>query len=725
MHMRPPVPDSPVVSVSPPRSGSAFGAVPVAAVSAAVSAALLMSVQPLWSRLAMPQAGGSPAVWTVSLASFQALLLAGYAIAHGLAGQPRRLRQVGHLAILLAALSLQPFALRPDAALNTPLALLFALFATVGLPFVALAVSNTLLQAHLRDVAPDRDPYPLYAASNAGSLLGLLFQPFVADRLFGVHTQTLAWAGSLGLLLVLVALQYLRAGAGATQAVALVAEAEPVPRPQPVQVSRWLVWAALPTALLTALSTWLSTAVAAVPMLWVLPLALYLLTFVVSFVERRPSQVMLERAAALLVPPVVLLLATGANHPVELVVGLHLLGFFAVSLACHGRLSADRPPPQWLSLYWLVQAAGGAVGGAISALALPLLVPGAQEYPVLLGLTLLAGVVQPLQGRWWLVLAAVPPFAIVAAGLWLTGPALLIARAAAALSCFLLSRQRWPFALAVLGTLLASLIPPAGAPRPIAAARSFFGVHRVEERQDGVRELYHGVTLHGRQDLRQGPCVPLLYYYPTGPIGQVLQERPPPANARIGAVGLGIGSLACYAQPEQHWTFFEIDADVVGLARSAFGFPWGRPADVVLGDARLTLAAEPAASFDLLILDAYSADSIPLHLLTAEALDGYARQLKPGGLLLFHVSNRYFDLPPVLASWAGGRGWQARLRDDSAVPDRELALGKTESRWVAVGKTTADLGPLAADLRWQTVQPMSGPLWTDDRASALDVWRPL
>lgn len=701
------------------------------AATAALSAVLLMSAQPLWSRLSLPQAGGAPSVWTVSLAAFQALLLLGYALADRLARLAPRLRQVAHVGVLLAALTLQPLQIAANQPMDDPASLLGALLVALGVPFVGLSLSNTLLQLHIRDQLPQTDPYPLYAASNAGSLVGLLLQPFVADRLWGVQTQTWLWAAGLGVLTAMVIGLYATAPRPVWtqdgQEAPALAEAAGDPNSTSMQwISiKWLVWSLLPAALLTALSTWLSTAVAAVPMLWVLPLGLYLLTFVVVFHPRRPNQVVLERAAVLLATPVLLLLATGANHPVELVVGLHLLGFFAVSAACHGRLSAARPPSALLGRYWLLQAAGGALGGSLAALVFPLVFVGAEEYPLLVGATLAAGVAErpaALRRLWPWLAAGGAVLAGGVAGLLLTGPAGLLVRAVAAVGCFALSRQRLVYATVSALLLGLTLIPAADAPRPLAAERSFFGVHRVVEQPGGVRELFHGVTMHGRLDPRQPACTPLLYYTHSGPIGQLILERGLPQNAHVGAVGLGIGSLACYAQPSQSWLFFEIDAAVEQLARGAFGFPWGRPASVVLGDARRTLA-ESQPPFDLLVLDAYSADAIPLHLLTTEALDLYVQRLRPGGVLAFHISNRYFDLAPVLTAWAKARGLVLRLRDDAVVLTGEQADGKTESRWVAVARQAADLGPLSTDRRWTTPTATLDQPWTDDRASALDVWQ--
>lgn len=697
-----------------------------------LSAALLFLVQPMWARISLPHLGGSPAVWSTSMVFFQAALLAGYAYAHLLSVrlQPRP-RAVVHLGVLaLATLSL-PIALPADfvPGKSPALSLLQTMLLAIGPTFVAVAATSPLLQRFFAETQhPEaQDPYFLYAASNIGSVLGLLLYPAL-ELTTGLRQQKAIWTSGYALLLLLTAACFLVARRQPRlqlpgDPVAL--EVEKLPW---IRVLRWLLLTFAPAGLLVAVTTHLSDAVAAIPLLWVLPLLLYLLSFVAVF--SRPPWLQLSlirRIVPLLLSPLVLAMTLRANHPLGVIVPLHLFAFFALCLACHGQLEADRPSPAHLTKFYFAQSLGGVLGGAMAALLAPMIFPTILEYPLLLAMA--AWFALPSR----VSLRALPLplllIGVVALSTHLLGtdhPALTtVLLAATALATFLLSRHGLRYALAVAGVLLvASFRPVDFEGEVLLTARSFFGVHRVTlDRSHNIRQLFHGVTVHGRAPLQddQG-CHPLLYYHPNGPIGQVFTTLGYKAH-QVGVVGLGTGALACYATPEQKWIFFEIDPTVIQLATSTGGFPFLQraqaPVEMVVGDARTTLASRDD-HFDLLVLDAYSSDSIPMHLLTQEAVALYLKHLNLHGILAFHISNRYFDLAPVLGRLCASAGLSAWLQDDGVLSAQAEAQGKSESRWLVATRDPRDVAELIRDGRWK-IQPPGPTLWTDDRASALQV----
>jgi hypothetical protein len=508
------------------------------------------------------------------------------------------------------------------------------------------------------------------------------------------------------------------------------------------QQLRWVALAFVPSSLMLSVTTYLSSEVAAVPLLWILPLAIYLLTFILAFARRQVfPRPMLTRAFPLLLVPLVMSLNMQAAHPIGWLLLLHLATFAVAAMRCHAALAADRPAPTRLTAYYFWISAGGAMGGIFNAILAPLIFNSVAEYPLMLvaaclvGLESGTGVARPQSRDWlWPVLLGLFATGLVlavqltsfrtdttVAGLIFGVPALI---------CYFFSRQPWRFALGVGALLLAGTFYQGEKGRVLHAERSFFGVHRVTLDPDGQYHLLvHGTTLHGMQSLAPGRGrEALAYYYRTGPIGEVLAVYGQDARRHIGVVGLGVGSLAAYAQPGQAWTYFEIDPVVLKLARDDrfFTFLRDSPARmrVVLGDARLSLAAEPAGVFDVLVLDAYSSDAIPVHLLTREALRLYLGKLAPGGLVAFHISNQHLDLEPVLANLANDARLVALTRNDTVVPAQERALGKSPSIWLVMARRADDLAKLAGDPHWQ---PSRGndrqAVWTDGYSSILSVFR--
>ncbi len=740
-------PDIPLVAVKRSAVGSALLAGFAAALFA--SAFLVFSVQPVVSRLVLPKLGGSPAVWNTCVCFFQAALLLGYGYAHLATGRLRPRAQVAlHAAVLAAGLASMPLSLGAGAppAESSPVGwLLVRLALGVGLPFVAIAATAPMLQVWFARTAHPhaRDPYFLYAASNVGSLLALLGYPVLIETTLDLSDQARLWsAGFAATAAAVLACGVSALRHAAAPAPVARATAEPPTAVPAAERLRWVALAFVPSALMLAVTTHITTDIAAVPLFWVAPLAVYILTFVLAF-ARRP----LLTRRALLVPQGAALAVAGAlgvGFAPNAVALLAPLAAFALTAAvCHAELAERRPAVRHLTGYFLLISAGGALGGLFNALLAPVLFPIPLEYPLLLVAACLLRpplVALPALGRVFRALrldVAIPAamIALALAVVWVAKPAGAAAQhPATQLAATLLagavllwfSGRRTPFALALAGCLLAPGLVGVAADLPVVA-RGFFGVHRVRLLPaENLVALQHGTTMHGLQGTRPGEeLTPFGYYHRAGPFGRVfaaLARRPEPISA-VGVLGLGTGSLGCYARPGEAWTFHEIDPVVERLARDGRWFRFmagcGNGPAVVLGDAWVTLA-NTGNRYDVLVVDVFSSDGVPVHLLTREALALYFARLKPGGLVVFHVSNRYLDLVPVVARLAADAGAPARhLRVLPAAPSRR----ESGAEVVAVAAPGGELDALAAD-GWGVPRP--GPaLWTDERSDILGVvrWR--
>ena len=734
---------------------------------------LVFWIQPLAVRGVLPVLGGSPAVWNTAMVFFQAALLAGYALAHLLV---RRASPAGQLAVLAAlwagvALAAPAGELRllgeaPDG-LPPALWLLGTLAGALGIAFVAASSLTPLVQAWLARAgigAASADPYFLYSASNAGSAGALLAYPFLIEPFVGLDRQAWGWSAALLGLAPLLLILWLALPRGPAAAPGAVAQASNRPRrrtlfephsgaaapdavaqcPTPaaaLPVARILALAAVPSALLLAITRYLTTDVASVPLLWVVPLVLYLATFVHAF-ARRPvvPQPILARlvAPALIALAVVFLLGRTV-----LVFGLaHLLVFTLAALYCHGALARLRPPAADLTRFYLLVSTGGLAGGMLVALVAPLVFADVHEYPIALALVAaLLPARRVALGRAHL-LAAGAALLLVVAGLAavhgndsgageglsplvigsltvlvvLAAPALLILRARPGL---------------LAGALLAVLLVPAAVSRGdgvhVARERTFFGVYRIVE-EDGVRSFYHGTTLHGSEWPRaDGSIESRTTYYGVGTpyfeLFEALRLRPSPLV--IGLAGLGTGSLACYARPEDQVRVYEIDPAVVRLARTHFAALRDCAPDAVVatGDARLLLARE-RTPLDVLALDTFSSDAIPVHLLSLEAMRIYLRALGEEGVLAVHISNRHLDLEPVLAALAGRLGLAARIKHYDAPADVPEPKPSASSTVVVLARGAGTLAALDLDAGWVPLGPPDRVrAWTDDYASIVPLLR--
>lgn len=716
-----------------------------------VSAALVFSVQPIMGRLLLPMLGGSPSVWNTAMVFFQAALLVGYAYAHALQRVRTLRRQVAiHLLLLVLALAVfWPLRLTealgsPDTA--APIAwLLGTLALSVGAPFAVLSATAPLLQAWFARVrsgtAEGANPYVLYAASNLGSFAALMAYPALIEPMTGLGVQTIGWSVGYALFIVLTVglavLAWRRRGQADLQ--------QPVVVGDPVPWRRKLAWvgmAAIPSSLMLGVTTHLSVDVASAPFLWVVPLALYLLTFVIAFSARPavPFAITLMIQAA--TTAICTVLVHWTNGEWLMLVFVHLVTFFFAALMCHQRLAALRPEPGRLTEFFLLLALGGVLGGAFNALAAPAIFDTVLEYPLVLALTALArpwSRTRPGREE-WLWAAAIVPLCLIppivmgwldadarphAMGLtWERGRMLcyLVLVAAAICAFMIRDRARLFFAALCLLGLAAGQVATRYAWSE--SERSFFGVIRwADETFPGVgpvRILMHGTTLHGAQ--AQAPewrCRPSLYYAPVTPIGEamiVTQNRNPAAV--IGVVGQGAGSLAAYKRASDSLTFFEIDPTVDRWARDPERFSYiGECADgpihTVFGDARLTLRDEPAGTYDLLVVDAFSSDAVPTHMLTIEAIREYLRLLRPEGLLVLHLSNRNLEItsPTLAAARALGVPVMHKIYGEN--PDAPR-MTEASTEVVVMSPTSEGLEPFRIDARWREDLETDVRPWTDD-----------
>lgn len=737
------------------RARSAMALLPAFAATIFLSATLLFSVEPMFTKMVLPMLGGSPSVWSVAMVFFQAVLLAGYGYAHAMTHwfDPRRVAFV-HLGVIALAFTALPIAVasgwgHPPAD-HQALWLIGLFSASIGLPFFAVAANAPLLQAWFARTSHPQahDPYFLYGASNLGSFASLLAYPVLLEPFLTLREQSSLWTTGFGLLGVLIAASAVlmtRNMSGESAAVARASAAAPTWSDR----AKWVGLSFVPSALLIAVTSHVSTDIASAPFLWVIPLALYLLTFVLNFRAKGDTvHLWMVRLQPIVVAPLVIGLMGGARAYWFVAIMLSVGTFVISTMICHRELYLRRPDASHLTGFYMWVSAGGVLGGIFSGLFAPFAFPDVWEYPILI---VLAQLCRPgaFDGGWraWsresaicaalLAMALVPRFVFGAQLPASAEPVWMIVLVCLA-AVIMLQAQNAP-RLAGL-TVLVLVLTVAYRPGLIQTdtARSFFGVHKVIESADGkLRMLYHGTTLHGAQRIRDeagkpiiGKPEPLTYYYSGGLFAEALNAtHAKHPDARVALVGLGAGSLACYARPADKWTYFEIDPEVARIARdpSKFGFlPQCAPnAEVVIGDARLTLA-ERGGQYDLVMLDAFSSDVVPVHLLTREALGAYLQRLAPGGMIAFHISNRYLELASVLREVAGLHGLSIHLKQDTKVT-AEIFMEKmyANSLVAVLARSDEDVAALTAGGGWTKLKPDGSVRpWTDDYSDILSaIWR--
>jgi hypothetical protein len=710
---------------------------------------LLFLVQPMIARMALPRLGGAPAVWNSAMLVYQALLLGGYAYAHFIGRFAPRVQAGVHLSLLAAAALMLPIGLisaEPSATANPALWTPWFLAASIGPLFFAIAAQAPLLQRWYA-ISGGGDPYPLYAASNLGSFGGLIAYPLLVEPFLPIAGQSLLWStGYAGVIVLIAACALLLPHGSAATVAAPVAVTSISLR----RILHWIALAAVPSGMMLSTTTYLTTDIVAMPLLWVVPLGLYLLSFSVAFADNRRLADGIVRVTLLVV-----LLGGGvafAQNPeypwLFAPLGLVLLFCFAVAL--HSELFRTRPEPAQLTKFYLIMSFGGVLGGAFCALVAPLAFDWAYEHPILI---LLGGVLltappvfawgEKLWGGSWrrafiygilaIFLSTVPvglfPGIPAPVPVWLKIAGILVIINFAVLAigsrvAFTMSLAGLMLALGGWGVLALSID---GGTR----VRSYFGIYSFSQTAD-TRTLVHGTTVHGIQSKVPGREIePLSYYAPESGVGLALRDLAARKNdGRVGVVGLGAGTLACYRHPGQDWRFYEIDPAIERIARNPKRFSFlakcAPGVAVEIGDARLVLGREVranAAPLDVLVVDAFSSDAVPMHLLTRDALETYAQRLKPDGILMMHVSNRFLELEPVLAA-ADSWGWRLAKRDYApGAEGRKRAY--SDSHWIMLARDPrAFLAFLqrTGSAKWSPTKRRAGfDGWTDDFASILPV----
>jgi SAM-dependent methyltransferase len=717
-----------------------------------LSAFLLFLCEPMIGKMMLPLLGGAASVWITCLLFFQLMLLTGYGYAHLLERYASvRTQILVHSVLMLVAALFLPvhFASRPDASASAhpTLWLLGMLIRSVGMPFCIVSTTAPLLQNWLSKTSTTsaRDPYFLYAVSNGGSLLALLAYPLLIEPRWGVRLQSSRWSIAYGVLLLFVA------GAGAivwthvreSLQTRRAAAQDSVLADRPAWRLRlfWLAAAFVPSGLMIAATNHMLVNLASVPFLWVFPLGLYLITFMVAFARRFRISLRILSAVVPIVLlalfPLVAVSSPVSSHSLWYVLGLHMLVLFAGALLCHTALASRRPDTRHLTEFYFWIALGGALGGVFVAAIAPFIFRTVVEYPLLVGLVALFRETREKDQklRWTDgVYAALIGLLVAAAWYlfkWATVDVLADLKtsigvdAVLVLVAYLAQRRRIRFALA-LGVLIAGyrLALPGLLDdyQILKIDRDFFGIKKVVfDLDSNMRKLLHGDTLHGLESMDITLAgQPLSYYHETGPVGDIMKLISSRPNQHVAVVGLGTGTMAAWGRPNRQMTFFDIDPQVVDIAQNFFTYlrRCDKSCNIVIGDGRLSLEKQPDAEFDVIMLDAFNSDSIPAHLVSREAVQLYLRKLKPDGLILFHVSNRYMDVESLASAVTLDAGLEGRVRYD----DDEEARGKTSSDYVVAARHEEDFGELNEDENWTPVEKPEGiQAWTDDYSNMMAI----
>jgi SAM-dependent methyltransferase len=723
-----------------------------------VGAFLLFVVEPMFAKMVLPLLGGSPAVWNTCMLFFQSMLLLGYLYAHL---GPRLLGVRRHAVFHVVAVGLSLFALpitirsigSPPVA-GSPIAwLIQVLVLSLGVPFLLLSSTGPLVQQWFSAVrrSASSDPYFLYSASNVGSLVGLVAYPAIIEASLPLTRQAHVWTVGYVVFLALIAgsafaLWYSPLASHQMSDLNSRNSSETdgaATRSPWAERIGWVTLAFVPSSLMLGLTTYVTMDIAAVPLLWVVPFAVYLVTFVIAF-SRVPlvRQEQMVRSQPLLLIPLVIFICWGSYLATLAFLPLHLAAFFVTAMVCHGELAARRPTAAQLTEYYLWLSLGGALGGAFNVLVAPNIFKSVLEYPLLL---VFACFLRPRASRSsgaiaWNVLGVVVGAAALVWARDALGPfdkpgarvptvvsvGVIAASCFAAVGCYRVRYQPVMLGSSLGAIVAASVLADTRQYDLMLKRRDFYGIHQVRyEAADSTHVLLNGTTKHGAQSFAPGRRrEPLSYYTRTGPLGDVFRELPARHGRAIAVVGLGTGATLAYGLSGERWTVYEIDPEVERIARNPryFSYVADSPAqiDIVLGDGRLSLARARDSSFDLIVLDAFSSDAIPVHLLTREAVALYFRKLAPGGALVFHLSNRYLALEPVLARLAESAGAVARTRANTVQRDVAQHTGEDPSVWAVVATDSQSLARLSTDSRWRPLRKRRKiDIWTDDFSNVL------
>lgn len=672
------------------------------AITIFLSAFLLFLVQPLIGKYILPWFGGGPGVWTTCMVFFQGVLLAGYAYAHFIQRFSSRPQVVVHIALLLVSLAFLPIVpdltWKPQAHHDPAWRILLLLTACIGVPYFALSATGPLLQAWFSRTHPGRSPYRLYALSNIGSLLALLGYPFVMEPAMARKTQTIVWSCGFAVFAVLCGYCAIRVSGVMREIIAKHGNAA---ESTPTALDRllWILLPACASIMLLAVTSQLSEEIAPIPFLWILPLAVYLLSFIVTFEWPRLYYRPVFVGGSISSIGLVLMMVRQEHIGLTLQIVASMVVLFICCMICHGELYRLRPPARKLTAYYLGIAAGGALGGSFVSLAAPLLFDRYVEFYI--GLFGSAALLLTCLRR--------DPNSIFFRGAHRLGWLALIA-------------------LVLVGGLAIRMRISDVEENTLLRSRNFYGVLRIALRNKEIPEaqyltLEHGRITHGSQFVH--PTVrrwPTTYFGPHTGVGMVMRLFPKTTQRKVGIVGLGVGTLAAYGQSGDDYRFYEINPEVERLARSAFVYLQDSQANVqvVLGDARLSMEREESQEFDILVLDAFSGDAIPIHLLTKEAFDMYQRHLATDGVIMVHVSNRYVDLHPVVHRVGESLGFTTVFL--TTPPDMSNLI--VESHWLLMTRNQKILEiPEIAATAFRPIGTARVRLWTDDHASLLEVLR--
>ena len=724
-----------------------------------VSATLMFILQPLFGKLMLPLLGGSPAVWNTCMVFYQMLLFLGYLYAHFISTRFKPLRQVQvHGVFILISLIALPVGLpeimAPPTESNPTLWLVWVLFVSIGLPFFVLSTTSPLIQKWFSHVGhhTSHDPYYLYAASNFGSLLALLSYPFIIEPNIGLSAQKITWSASyIGLILLITGCAWLFMRFYQSSANTETEELETA-QTEPTLLTKlhWLALAFVPSSLLLGLTNFVSTDIAAVPLLWIIPLTLYLLSFVLVFSrwEKSIHRVSVWLQPVVLLPFIAYSFINPAVLPFWVDLALHLSVFFLAVMVCHGELAKYRPHTRYLTLYYLIMSFAGMLGGMFNTFVAPFIFNGIYEYPIMIVAALLLRPADKIwQNQQWQVWAkqAVFPLLIFVLGwviyLGVSDLGVYMDNIGTALILFAgltYAFRKQALSLALFtGTIIFFIVGlRAIMSNTVYQERTFFGVVSVRDsvllneqgRPEKYKELFHGTTKHGAQRLGAHEQEPLTYYSRPGPMGQLFKEFDSTnQNWQVAVVGLGAGALACYAKPQQAWTFYEIDPVIVDIAKNTHYFSYLQrctpKAAMIIGDARLSLQSEADAKFNLLVIDAFSSDSVPTHLLTQEAIQLYLSKVTDNGILAFHITNRHLALKKVLSDHAKQLGYAALIQEFK--PQQEIPL-VVATDWFVVAKNAQALAPLykkGLGLWQKPALYFDMKPWTDDFTNIVSIWK--
>ena len=658
-----------------------------------LSAFLLFLVQPIIAKQILPWFGGSAAVWAVCLVFFQSVLLAGYAYADVTARYltPRRQAWL-HVAVLAASLAVLPIipdaSWKPDGSEDPSLLILGLLLATIGLPYFVLSTTSPLVQAWFWQRFKQGVPYRLFALSNFASLLALLAYPVLVEPWLPLTVQSKAWSWLYSLFALLCAIAGITSARNSAPARAKAAEpaAQPGQAPRWTQYLWWMSFAAVGSCMLLAVTNHITQNIAAIPFLWVVPLSVYLLTFILAFDHPRWYKRGVYLILVALAVPAMAWNIDSLN--LHIAAPLYTVGLFAVCTFVHGELTLMKPDPRYLTTFYLMISVGGALGSFLIGVIAPNVLPGYYELGIVLIVTAVLGLVR--------VLGMAPIATAVAAGV-LVATSVVVWNGISAYA----SQAR-------------------------VVMRNFYGVVRTKDFAEPVpyRAMYHGGIMHGGQLLEpDAQMLPSSYFGPTSGYGRLFASLPP-APRNVGVIGLGAGAVAVYGRPGDHFVFYEIDPQVIEVAQKEFTFLGQSKAKVetVLGDGRLALERAPDGYFDVLAMDAFSGDAIPMHLLTRESIAMYVRKLKPDGAIIFQATNRFVDISPVVAQLAAEHGMKAVMVSDSpdAGEGRDYWLAYTDQIIISRNPKILEAEPIRA-VAEPIVPPKGFRAWTDDYYNLLGI----